>query len=115
METIFDAWNNGKCIAGVFCSLTKALDCVNHELLVKKLEFCGVRGVLLNWFRSYLDDRKQRVHPNLLPSSKILNWCNIEHGVPKGSFLCALFFSLFSNDFPVLINTVSDVMIVTFH
>jgi len=41
-ETIFDAWNNGKFIAGVFSSLTKALVYVNHELLFKKLEFCGV-------------------------------------------------------------------------
>jgi len=42
IEIIFNAWNNGKCIAGVFSSLTKALDFVNHELLFKKLEFCGV-------------------------------------------------------------------------
>jgi len=42
METIFDAWNDGKCTAGVFCSLIKALSYVNHELLFKKLEVLGV-------------------------------------------------------------------------
>jgi hypothetical protein len=42
IEIIFYAWNNGKCIAGVFCRLTKSLDFVNHVPLFKKLEFCGV-------------------------------------------------------------------------
>ena len=65
IETIFDAWNIGKCIAGVFCNLTKALDCVNHELLVKNLEVYGIRCVLINWFKSYLDDRRQRINPKL--------------------------------------------------
>jgi len=70
----------------------KAFDCVNHELLVKKLEFYGVRGVLLNWFRPYLDNRKQSVHLKLLQSNKIANWCNVEHGVPQGSIFGHLLF-----------------------
>jgi hypothetical protein len=44
IETILDAWKNGKCIAGVFCDLTKAFNCINHELLIKKLEFYDVSG-----------------------------------------------------------------------
>jgi hypothetical protein len=47
IETIFNALNNEKCIAGVFCNLTKAFNCINHEILVKKLEFYGVRNVLI--------------------------------------------------------------------
>ena len=66
IETIFDAWKTGKFIAGVFCDLTKAFDCVNSKLLFKKLEFYYVRSVLSKWFRSYLHDRKQRFYLQLL-------------------------------------------------
>jgi hypothetical protein len=34
IETIFNALNNGKCIAGIFFNLTKAFDCINHELTI---------------------------------------------------------------------------------
>ena len=43
-ETTSDAWNDGKCVAGVFCKLTKTFDCVNHELLIKKLQFYDFSG-----------------------------------------------------------------------
>ena len=103
--------NNGKCIAGVFWNLTKAFDYINHELLFKKLGFYGIRCVLLNWMRSYVDDRKQRVHLQLLWSNKISNWHNVEHGVPQGSDLGPLLLSLYINDFLMLINNISDVNI----
>jgi hypothetical protein len=51
-ESVFKAWNQKNCIAGVFCDLSRAFDCIAHELLIKKLEFCGVRGVYLEWFIS---------------------------------------------------------------
>jgi len=44
IETILYAWNSGKRTAGVFCDMTKAYDCFNHELLIKKLEFYDVSG-----------------------------------------------------------------------
>ena len=48
------------CIA-IFCDLCKAFDTVDHEILFKKLERLGICGSTLNWFKSYLSERKQFV------------------------------------------------------
>jgi hypothetical protein len=48
-------------VGGIFCDLAKALDYVNHEMLLNKLHFYGIQGVAAKWFRSYLTDRKQKV------------------------------------------------------
>ena len=50
-----------KHVIAIFCDLRKALDTVNHNLLLKKMENIGIRGLELKWFISYFTGRKQFV------------------------------------------------------
>jgi uncharacterized membrane protein len=85
-----------------FCDFAQAFDGVNHELLLYKLEYYGMQGKILDWFKSYLVNRKQRV---VLKSSKThnfsSNWETVKHGVPHGCVLGSLLLNIYFNDFPI--------------
>lgn len=83
----------------IFLDFSKAFDCVPHNLLLYKLEsFYGISGNMLEWFRDYLTDRKQKV----LVENVCSEFEAVTSGVPQGSILGPLMFLLYINDMAFL-------------
>ena len=89
------AIDSNKVVGIVLVDFQKAFDCVSHNVLLRKLENdFGINGVLLDWLRSYLDNRKQYTVLNGIASD--LN--TVKSGIPQGSVLGPTLFSLYTSD-----------------
>ena len=94
LEELYSRINKGGVAAAAFCDVSKVFDCVNYEILLRKLYSYGFRGVALSWFESYQTGRHQKV----LMRSGYSQSRNIDWGVHQGSVLGPILFLLFNND-----------------
>ena len=95
INQISDNLNKGNILLGLFMDVKKCFDCISHDILFKKLENAGVRGISLNWFKSFFHKRQQKVK---IGSNYSDNICDIDISTFQGSVLGVLMFLIFIND-----------------
>uniref|UniRef100_A0A8P4K2R3 Reverse transcriptase domain-containing protein n=1 Tax=Dicentrarchus labrax TaxID=13489 RepID=A0A8P4K2R3_DICLA len=89
---LLTASDNGLVSVLVLLDLSAAFDTIDHDILLQRLEHqIGIKGTALSWFKSYLSDRSQFVHVN---NESSIN-TKVSHGVPQGSVLGPILFTLY--------------------
>ena len=98
ISTIIKNLEDQKHTVALFLDLSKAFDTLEHDLLLQKLDKYGIRGMCLNWFKSYLNGHKMRAKCNMNGRNVYSEEHVLKFGTPQGSCLGPLLFLVFCND-----------------
>ena len=107
LDFVYTTLYNKLYLMPVYLDFSKAFDTVNHNILYSKLHHYGIRGVVLDWFRSYLTNRINSMCIQGIDSAE----SDINMGVPQGSIVGQTLFLLYIND---MMNSAPDLSFVHF-
>ena len=93
-DDLYQALDKGEIAIQVLLDYSKAFNCANHDIMLAKLKALGFSNGALSWINSYLSGRSQRVKTH----NGFSNWKNLANGVPQGSILGPLLFTILLND-----------------